>query len=52
MTLRGGVCCLFDRDQLHDADVIAIACHPHRNIMASVSVDGTLKVWKAESLVD
>eukprot|EP00808_Paulinella_micropora_P025177 g71418.t1 len=32
--------------KLHDADVLAVAHHPHRNIFASISRDGSLKLWR------
>eukprot|EP00457_Paulinella_chromatophora_P005780 gb/GEZN01005797.1/.p1 GENE.gb/GEZN01005797.1/~~gb/GEZN01005797.1/.p1 ORF type:complete len:511 (+),score=88.85 gb/GEZN01005797.1/:47-1579(+) len=32
--------------KLHAADVLGFAHHPHRNIMASFSRDGSLKLWR------
>jgi WD40 repeat-containing protein SMU1 len=32
--------------KLHKKDVVGVAHHPHRNIFASFSQDGTLKIWR------
>eukprot|EP00467_Chlorarachnion_reptans_P004427 CAMPEP_0114498094 /NCGR_PEP_ID=MMETSP0109-20121206/6689_1 /TAXON_ID=29199 /ORGANISM="Chlorarachnion reptans, Strain CCCM449" /LENGTH=507 /DNA_ID=CAMNT_0001675549 /DNA_START=52 /DNA_END=1572 /DNA_ORIENTATION=+ len=36
---------LEDAVRLHAKEVLGIAHHPHRNILASFSVDGTMKIW-------
>merc|ERR550525_857570 len=32
--------------KIHDGEVFSIAHHPHRNILASISADRTLKIWR------
>jgi WD40 repeat protein len=33
--------------KLHDRDATTIAYHPHRGVLASASIDGTMKLWTA-----
>eukprot|EP00743_Colponemidia_sp_Colp-15_P006630 GILK01007147.1.p1 GENE.GILK01007147.1~~GILK01007147.1.p1 ORF type:complete len:533 (+),score=98.95 GILK01007147.1:39-1601(+) len=33
--------------KLHDREALGLAHHPHRNLLASVSDDGTMRLWKA-----
>ena len=40
---------LEDVVKLHKKEVLGIVHHPHRNIMASFSVDRTMKIWKSGS---
>ena len=32
--------------KLHAREVVSLCHHPHKNIIASCSEDGTLKLWK------
>mmetsp|Transcript_23035 Transcript_23035/g.37003 ORF Transcript_23035/g.37003 Transcript_23035/m.37003 type:complete len:120 (-) Transcript_23035:140-499(-) len=36
-----------DAVRLHAKEVIGITHHPHRNILASFSTDGTMKIWRS-----
>jgi WD40 repeat-containing protein SMU1 len=32
--------------KMHKGEVTAVAHHPHINVLASISVDSTLKLWR------